>query len=171
MNEQNLNMIKSKTEYKNFFPKNKYVNKKTQNNDEINKNLILKRFKKQSTNYYFFSKDKINKINKINEFSSHQFNSLSNSTINNITNNNDIIIKKNSNNNLSISMNNITEFQTPLLSNKRLNLMKKYKDKKEITCNNNNKNISSKIVIKVNRTKFLERIKEGMKNKIISNQI
>ena len=171
MNEQNLNMIKSKTEYKNFFPKNKYANKKTQNNDEINKNLILKRFKKQSTNYYFFSKDKINKINNINEFPSHQFNSLSNSTINNITNNNDIIIKKNSNNNLSISMNNITEFQTPLLSNKRLNLMKKYKDKKEITCNNNNKNISSKIVIKVNRTKFLERIKEGMKNKIISNQI
>ena len=63
-------------------------------------------------------------------------------------------------------MNNLTEFQTPLIQKKRLNLIKKFiyqeeKERNEPFYNNNN--ISSKMAIKVNRAKFLERVKEKMK--------
>ena len=71
-------------------------------------------------------------------------------------------------------MNNLTEFQTPLIQKKRLKLIKKFiyqEQKEKIGLISNNDNISSKIIIKVNRNKFLERIKEKMKNKIISPNI
>ena len=70
----------------------------------------------------------------------------------------------------------MSEYQTPLLQKKRLKLIKKFiyhdkKEKSESTLNNNmDLNISSKETIKVNRTKFLQRIKERMKNKN-TNQI
>ena len=70
-------------------------------------------------------------------------------------------------------MKNISEFQTPLVQKKRLKLIKKFiyqekKDKNESIPNNKDLNISSKVAIKVNRAKFLQRIKERKKNKISS---
>ena len=169
-NMKDKNMIKSKTEYSNFKPKYKIINKKEVPKLNINKKYILQRFHKKSSNLYIFSKDK-NKINNLNEIAFQRFNYLSNSTINyKINNNNDITYKNIS---LSNSMKNISEFQTPLVQKKRLKLIKKFiyqekKDKNESIPNNKDLNISSKVAIKVNRAKFLQRIKERKKNKISS---
>ena len=171
-NVKDKNMIKSKTEYSSFKPKYKIVTKKEIQKLNINKRYILQRFNKKSTNLYIFSKDK-NKFNNLNDIAFQRFNYLSNSTINyKINNNNDISYKNIS---LSNSLKNISEFQTPLLQKKRLKLIKKFiynkkKDKNESIQNNIDLNISSKLAIKVNRTKFLQRIKERKKNKI-SNKI
>ena len=169
-------MTKSKTEYDNFLPKYKNIhkNKKIDNMNEINKNFILKRFQKKLKNYYIFSKDKINNNNNLNEIPFQRFNNLSNSTINNNSNCNEFIITKNINNSLSNSTNNITEFQTPLIQKKRLKLIKKFiyqEQKEKIGHISNIEKMSSKNTIKVNRTKFLERVKEKMKNKIKSHLI
>ena len=169
-------MTKSKTEYENFLPKYKIINKnkKNENINEINKNFILKRFQKKSQNYYIFSKDKINNSKNFNEIAFQRFNNLSNSTINNNSNYNEFTITKNINNSLSNSMNNVTEFQTPLIQRKRLKLIKKFiyqEQKEKIGHISNIEKMSSKNTIKVNRTKFLERVKEKMKNKIKSHLI
>ena len=174
------NMIKSKTEYEYFKPKYKNkninINKKEtqkQKNNSINKDIILRKFQKKP-NFYIFTKDKINK-NNLCEIPFQRFNNLSNSTVYNInnSNNNDLTYTKNIS--LSNSMKNMSEYQTPLLQKKRLKLIKKFiyhdkKEKSESTLNNMDLNISSKVTIKVNRTKFLQRIKERMKNKN-TNQI
>ena len=179
-------MIKSKTEYENFQCKRNEINKNNKQNFDINKNFILQRLIKRPTNYHRFSKDKIN--NTINNNSNsnnnyhtnkselvfHRFNNLSNSTIYNNSNNNEFNNPKNYNNSLSNSLNNISDNQTPLIPKKRFKLIKKFiyheqKEKKEPFYVNNN--ISSKITIKVNRSKFLERVKERMKNKNNFNQI
>ena len=99
---------------------------------------------------------------------------MSNSTINNNSNLNEFTITKNINNSLSNSTNNITEFQTPLIQKKRLKLIKKIisQEQKENAGHISHiENISNKIAIKVNRTKFFERVKEKMKNRITLNQI
>ena len=166
-------MTKSKTEYGNFLPKYKNINKnKKYGINEINKNFILKRFQKKS-NYYIFSKDKIN-YNNLNDIAFQRFNNLSNSTININSNYNEFTITKNINNSLSNSTNNISEFQTPLIQRKRLKLIKKFiyqEQKEKIGHISNIEKISSKNAIKVNRSKFLERVKEKMKNKIKSHLI
>lgn len=166
--EKNYNMIKSKTHYENFMPKYIYINKPKnfEESSAINRNYILKRFQIKNKN---LSKDKNIKDN--NEIVIKRFNNLSNSTINNYRRLNEYTTIRNINNSLSNSMQNITEFQTPLINKKRLKLIRKfiYADKQEkIGQNYNIENISSKIVIKVNRDKFLEKVKEKMKNKTIS---
>ena len=180
INNQKLNIkeknqiAKSKTEYENFLPKISKINKSKNNkNNEINKKSILKRFQKKTNNFYLISKDKVNK-NNFNEIAFHRFNNLSNSTINNNSNLNEFTVTKNINNSLSNSMNNITEFQTPLFQKKRLKIIKKiiYQEQKENAEHISQiEDISNKIAIKVNRAKFLERVKEKMKNKITLNQI
>ena len=86
INNQNINilnkqerknyMIKSKTEYEYFKPECNNINninnlnginRNEKKNNEINKNFILKRFQKRPTNFYLFSKDKINNNNNINK--------------------------------------------------------------------------------------------------------
>ena len=173
-NQHIQNMTKSKTEYDNFLPKYKNINKNKKNEgvNEINKNFILKRIQKKSKNYYIFSKDKINH-NNMNDIPFQRFNNLSNSTINN-NNYNEFTLTKNINNSLSNSTNNISEFQTPLIQRKRLKLIKKFiyqEQKEKIGHISNIEKMSSKNTIKVNRTKFLERVKEKMKNKIKSHLI
>ena len=166
-------LTKSKTEYQNFLPKNKSINKcKNNENDEINKKNILKRFQKKPRNFYIFSKDKTNK-NSFNEIAFQRFNNLSNSTIYN-SNLNEYTITRNINNSLSNSMNNINDFQTPFSQKKRWKLMKKiiYQEQKENVGHISNiENVSNNITIKVNRTKFLERVKEKMRNRITLNQV
>ena len=166
-------MTKSKTEYQNFLSKNKNINKNKNNeNDEINRKSILKRFQKKPRNFYIFSKDKTNK-NNFNDIAFQRFNNLSNSTINN-SNLNEYTITRNINNSLSNSMNNINDFQTPFSKKKRWKLMKKiiYQEKKENVGHISNiENVSNNIAIKVNRTKFLERVKEKMRNRITLNQV
>ena len=163
------NMIKSKTQYENFKPKYTNANKTKTNKDsnDLNRNYILKRFLTKNKN---LSKDK-NIKNNANEIAIRKYNNLSNSTINNNSHLNEYTTIRNINNSLSNSMHNITEFQTPLVSKKRLKLIKKfiYRDKGEkVGQNSNIENVSSKIVIKVNRDKFLEKVKEKMKNRTIS---
>ena len=71
-------------------------------------------------------------------------------------------------------MNNINDFETPFAQKKRLKLMKKiiYQEQKENVGHIYNiENISNNIAIKVNRTKFLERIKEKMRNRTSLNQV
>ena len=95
-------------------------------------------------------------------------NNLSTSTINNNSNYNQFTIYRNINNSSSNSTNNLSEFQTPLIHKKRLNLIKKIIYQDEKVKNEpfaNIENISNKMTIKVNRTKFLEKVKEKMKNK------
>ena len=165
-------LTKSKTEYQNFLPKNKSINKCKNNENEINKKNILKRFQKKPRNFYIFSKDKTNK-NNFNEIAFQRFNNLSNSTINN-SNVNEYTITRNINNSLSNSMNNINDFQTPFSQKKRWKLMKKiiYQEQKENVGHISNiENVSNNIAIKVNRTKFLERVKEKMRNRITLNQV
>jgi hypothetical protein len=165
-------LTKSKTEYQNFLPKNKSINKCKNNENEINKKNILKRFQKKPRNFYIFSKDKTNK-NNFNEIAFQRFNNLSNSTINN-SNLNEYTITRNINNSLSNSMNNINDFQTPFSQKKRWKLMKKiiYQEQKENVGHISNiENVSNNIAIKVNRTKFLERVKEKMRNRITLNQV
>ena len=172
--KENNKMTKSRTEYENFLPKIKNINNiKNDEQNEINKKCILKRFQKKPKNFYIFSKDKINN-NNFNEIAFQRFNNLSNSTINNNSNLNEFTITKNINNSLSNSTNNITEFQTPLIQKKRLKLIKKIisQEQKENAGHISHiENISNKIAIKVNRTKFFERVKEKMKNRITLNQI
>ena len=175
-NKHIQHMTKSKTEYENFLSKYKNINKNKKNEgvNEINKNFILKRFQKKSKNYYIFSKDKINNNNNLNEIAFQRFNNLSNSTINNNSNYNEFTVTKNNNNSLSNSTNNISEFQTPLIQRKRLKLIKKFiyqEQKEKIGHISNIEKMSSKNAIKVNRTKFLEKVKEKMKNKIKLNLI
>ena len=170
--KKTFNITKTRTEYSNFLNKhNNHINKNNNNHKtDINKNFILKRIKKNNTNY-ILSKDE--KRTKNNFFNMHdcgfqRFNNLSTSTINNNSNYNEFTINKNINNSLSNSMNNLTEFQTPLIQKKRLNLIKKFIYQEERERHEpfyNNKNISTKMAIKVNRTKFLERVKEKMKTK------
>ena len=165
-------LTKSKTEYQNFLPKNKSINKCKNNENEINKKNILKRFQKKPRNFYIFSKDKTNK-NSFNEIAFQRFNNLSNSTIYN-SNLNEYTITRNINNSLSNSMNNINDFQTPFSQKKRWKLMKKiiYQEQKENVGHISNiENVSNNITIKVNRTKFLERVKEKMRNRITLNQV
>ena len=168
-------ITKSKTEYSNFLKKhnkNLNKNKKNQKFDINNKNCIL-RIKKNIN--YIFSKDKIKNeqiIRPINyniyEFGLKRLNNLSTSTINKSNNYNQFTIYKNINNSSSNSMNNLSEFQTPLIHKKRLNLIKKFiyqNEKEKYEPFSNIKNASNKMTIKVNRTKFLEKIKEKMRNK------
>ena len=181
-NRKNLKekIHKSKTEYVNFLTKNKNINKSNNiNKSDINKNFILKRFKKKNTNFYIFSKDKIKNNNLLisNENTIQRFNNISSSIIYNNSNYNynEYTINKNINNSLSNSVNNIKEFQTPLVHRKRLKLIKKFiyqeeREKQEQPFSINN-NISSNVAIKVNRSKFYEKVKEKMKNKINLNQI
>ena len=164
-------MTKSRTEYDNFLFRYKNINKinsqKKGNNNH--NNFILKRLKKKSNNFYIFSKDKINKSNNLNDIAFQRFNNLSNSALNNNSNCHEFTFTKNNNNSLSNSMNNINELQTPLIQKKRLKLIKKfiYHEQKEKNENISNiENIPSKVTIKVNRAKFLGRVKERMKNKI-----
>ena len=140
----------------------------------LNRMSILNRFKKKSNPH---SKDKI----RINELALQRFHNLSNSTINNSSTCTEFTTIRNFNNtslNKGInSVKNIIEFQTPFAHNKRLNLIEKFikqdsKEKKEKQNRlSNNKNISSKITIKVNRTKFLERVIDKMKSKSNFNKI
>ena len=185
-NKEKYIIIKSKTEYENFkYKDNNGLNKNDKQNFDINKNYILQRFIKRPTNYYIFSKERINinnnKVQSINltnknELVLHKFNNSSNSTIYNTShhfNYDEYNNTKNYNNILSNSLNNIYENQTPLIQRKRLKLIKKFiyqeeKVKEEQFYLNNN--ISSKNAIKVNRTKFLERIKERIKNKTNLNE-
>jgi hypothetical protein len=169
--KKTFNITKTKTEYSNFLNKhNNHIN--TDNNShkaDINKNFILKRIKKNKTNYILSKDEKSTKsnISNIHDFG-FRFNNLSTSTINNNSNYMEFTINKNINNSLSNSMNNLTEFQTPLIQKKRLNLIKKFiyqEEKERHEPFYDNKNISTKMAIKVNRAKFLERVKEKMKNK------
>ena len=166
-------LTKSKTEYQNFLPKNKSINKCKNNENEINKkNILKKRFQKKPRNFHIPSKEKTNK-NNFNEIAFQRFNNLSNSTINN-NNLNEYTITRIINNSLSNSMNNINDFETPFAQKKRLKLMKKiiYQEQKENVGHIYNiENISNNIAIKVNRTKFLERIKEKMRNRTSLNQV
>ena len=160
---------KSKTENLNIFQKDKNITQNKSNKLDINKNFIFKRSQNRNTN---ISKDKINKnillrnnCSNINDFEFKRFNNLSIS-INNNSNYSEYPINKNINNNSSFNINNITGFQTPSIHRKRLDFIKKFifheeKDKRETY--SNNKNISNKITIKVNRAKFYERVKEKMK--------
>ena len=170
INNINYKMIKSKTD--NFKPKYKNINtnKNKEYINEINKNIILKRFQKKPNNFSMLSKGDINKNYNFNDIAFQRFNNLSNSTINNNSSLKEFTITKNVNNSLSNSMNNLTEFQTPFIQKKRLKLIKKFiyqEQKEKIGHISNIDNISSKIIIKVNRNKFLERVKEKMKNKIL----
>ena len=166
-----FNITKTKTEYSNFLNKhNNQININNSHRVDINKNFILKRIKKKNTNYILSKDEKRTKSNISNkhDFGFQRFNNLSTSTINNNSNYNEFTINKNINNSLSNSMNNLTEFQTPLIQKKRLNLIKKFIYQEEKERNEpfyNNKNISNKMAIKVNRAKFLERVKEKLKNK------
>ncbi len=186
-------MTKSKTEYKHF--KSNYnstnningMNKNEKKNIDINKNFILKRLQKKPNNFCIFSKDKKNisniknKLKKNNitnksEYTLNKFNNLSNSTINNNSNSNfnDYNNTKNFNNSLSNSLNTINDNQTPLVQKKRLKLIKKFIYQEQKVKNQQlyiNENISSNITIKVNRSKFLERVKEKKKCKTYLNQI
>jgi len=170
-----FDITKSKTEYSNFMKKhNKKMNKMNINQkfDMNNKNYILKI--KRKTNY-IVSRDKIKNEQKIkptnyniHEFGLKRLNNLSTSTINNNNNYNQFTIYRNINNSSSNSTNNLSEFQTPLIHKKRLNLIKKIIYQDEKVKNEpfaNIENISNKMTIKVNRTKFLEKVKEKMKNK------
>jgi len=166
-----FNITKTKTEYSNFLNKhNNYINTNSHNKADINKNFILKRIKKNTTNYILSRDEKRTQsnISNMHDFGFQRFSNLSTSTINNNSNYNEFTINKNINNSLSNSMNNLTEFQTPLIQKKRLNLIKKFirqEEKERHEPFYNNKNISTKMAIKVNRAKFLERVKEKMKNK------
>jgi hypothetical protein len=167
-----FNITKTKTEYSNFLKKhNNYINANNNSHKtDINKNFILKRIKKNNTNYILSKDEKRTKsnISNIHDFGFQRFNNLSTSTINNNSNYNEFTINKNINNSLSNSMNNLTEFQTPLIQKKRLNLIKKFiyqEEKERHEPFYNNKKLSNKMAIKVNRAKFLERVKEKMKNK------
>ena len=160
-NKKNINIIIKKNIKKNDKP-------------NLNKISILNRFKKKNNAH---SKDKI----RINEFALQRFHNLSNSTISNNGNYTEFTTIRNFNNtslNKGVnSVNNIIEFQTPFAHNKRLNLIEKFinQDAKErLEKQNrlsNNKNISSKITIKVNRTKFLERVIDKMKSKTNYNKV
>ena len=169
-----FDFTKSKTEYSNFLKKhNKNLNKKNNSQKfDINKKNYILRIKKNDN--YIFPKDKskneqkIKPTNyKINEFGFKKLNNLSTSTINNNSNLNQFTIYRNINNSSSNSMNNLSEFQTPLIQKKRFNLIKKfiYQDEKEKHEPFDNMDISNKRTIKVNRTKFLEKVKEKMRNK------
>ena len=169
-----FDFTKSKTEYSNFLKKhNKNLNKKNNSQKfDINKKNYILRIKKNDN--YIFPKDKskneqkIKPTNyKINEFGFKKLNNLSTSTINNNSNLNQFTIYRNINNSSSNSMNNLSEFQTPLIQKKRFNLIKKfiYQDEKEKHEPFDNMDISNKMTIKVNRTKFLEKVKEKMRNK------
>ena len=166
-----FNITKNKTEYSNFLNKhNNHLNINNSHKVDINKKFILKRIKKNNTNYIISKDEKRTKSNISNkhDFGFQRFNNLSTSTINNNSNYNEFTINKNINNSLSNSMNTLTEFQTPLIQKKRLNLIKKFIYQEEKERNEpfyNNKNISNKMAIKVNRAKFLERVKEKLKNK------
>ena len=167
-------MTKSRTEYENFRPKYKNINKLNNQKKETHNNFILRRLKNKSNNFYLFSKDKINKSNNLNDVAFQRFNNLSNSAINNNNSNYQELTSTKTNNSLSNSMNNIKELQTPLIIKRRLKLIKKFmnRDQKEKKENISNiENIPSKVAIKVNRTKFFERVKEKMKNRINLNQI
>ena len=176
---------KSKTDNSNIIGKkinnnrniNIIINKNTKKNDKLNLNKIsiLNRFKKKNNVH---SKDKI----RINEFALKRFHNLSNSIINKSGNYTEFTAIRNFNNtslNKGVnSVKNIIEFQTPYAHNKRLNLIEKFinQDAKEKVGKQNrfsyNKNISSKITtIKVNRTRFLERVIEKMKSKTNFNKI
>ena len=161
---------KSKTEYSNFLKKNN----KNNNNQKFDNNKITFLKIKKNKNNYIFSKDKIKNDQKIKaiNYSLHDFgfkklNNLSNSTINNNSNHNQFSLYKNINNSLSNSMNNLSEFQTPLIRKKRLNLIKKfiYQNEKEKQVPFSNIKNASNNMIKVNRTKFFEKVKEKIKNK------
>ena len=167
-----FNITKTKTEYSNFLKKhNNYINANNNSHKtDINKNFILKRIKKNNTNFILSKDEKRTKsnISNIHDFGFQRFNNLSRSTINNNSNYNEFTINKNINHSLSNSMNNLTEFQTPLIQKKRLNLIKKFiyqEEKERHEPFYNNKKLSNKMAIKVNRAKFLERVKEKMKNK------
>ena len=175
---------KSKTDNANIIGKKNYnkksinisINKNTKKTDKpnLNKISILNRFKKKSIPH---SKDKI----RITDFAFHRIHNLSNSTLNNSSNYSEFTTIRNFNNtslnNGSNSVKNIIEFQTPFAHNKRLNLIEKFinQDAKEKIEKqkrlSTNKNISSKITIKVNRTKFLERVIDKMKSKNNFNKI
>ena len=175
---------KSKTDNSNIIGKkinnkkniNIIINKNVKKNEKpnLNKMSILNRFKNKNNAH---SKDQI----RINEFALQRFHNLSNSTISNSSNYSEFTTIRNFNNtslNKGVnSVKNIIEFQTPFAHNKRLNLIEKFinQDAKEkLEKQNrlsNNKNISSKITIKVNRTKFLERVIDKMKSKTNFNKI
>ena len=105
----------------------------------------------------------------------NKFDNSSSSTINNNNSNyNDFNNNKHYNNSLSISLNTINDNQTPLIQKKRLKLIKKLIYQEQKVQNQQfyiNENISSNITIKVNRSKFLERVKEKKKCKLYFNQV
>ena len=152
------------------------INKNIKKNDKpnLNKISIVNRFKKKNNG---MSKDKA----RLNELALNRFHNLSNSTINNSSLHSEFTTIRNFNNtslNKGVnSVKNVIEFQTPFAHNKRLNLIEKFinQDAKEKRGKqnrlSNNKNISSKITIKVNRTKFLERVIDKMKSKTNFNKI
>ena len=106
----------------------------------------------------------------------NKFDNLSSSTINNNSNYNDLNNNKHYTNSLSnsLSLNTINDNQTPLIQKKRLKLIKKLIYQEQKVQNQQfyiNENISPNITIKVNRSKFLERVKEKKKCKIYFNQV